>query len=136
MQAISGNPNAVVYCATSAEAYRAKRLSFGEYDGNPNAFVVYAENAAYFQSHFCGALERWLRGKPATHYEVGVAALTFAHEAGHLAGTRDERTVECQALASLEQTLRALFAVKNPRTIQAMIAAARESNRRRPYRCL
>lgn len=134
MRAISGNPQAFVYCATSAEAYREKRVALGAV-GLASAFTVYSENAAYFQAHVCGALERWLRGKPATRPEVGVAALTFAHEAGHLGGERDERTVDCGALAALSTTLRVHFAVKNTVAVREMVAAARARTSRTSYRC-
>lgn len=134
MQAISGNTNAVVYCATSADAYRAKRVALGA-AGLAWAFTVYSENAAYFQAHICAALERWLRGKPATRYEVGTSAHTFAHEAGHLGGERDERTVECGALAALPTTLRVHFAVKNPVAVREMVGAARLANTRYAHRC-
>lgn len=133
VRAISGNEASVVFCASNTAAW-ATRMKEYLPDANPSrivAFYVYDENAAYFQAHICSALERWLRGKPVTQYEVGVAALSVAHEAHHARGIIDERQAECDALARLPRTLRVHFAVKNPLAVRAMVAAARADNRRR-----
>ncbi len=133
MQAISGNSQAVVYCATSWPAWEAAvEAAFGA-DVRPTtirAFTTRGSNAPKLQQYDCIALEKWLRGKTVSRYDVGVAAHTLSHEAVHLGGVFDERQAECGSLARLATTLRAQFGVKNPRAVREMVAGAREKNRR------
>ena len=134
-QALSGNPQAVVYCARTTAAMSERWQGATSVE----AFTVYAENAAYFQPYTCGALERWLRGKPVTRYEVAMAAFMFGHEAVHLNDwSADERAANCGSLATLARTLRVHFAVKSPQAVREMVAAAREFTGRRSslrFRC-
>lgn len=137
-QAISGNTAAVVYCARTPLAWEGKvREHFGP-DASAyrtRAMTVYAENAAYFSQSVCLALEKWLRGKRVSAWDVGISAHTFAHEAVHLSGVVDEQVAECSSLRALPETLRQQFGVRKPTTLKAMVAAAKTVNRRSPRAC-
>lgn len=137
-QAISGNTAAVVYCARTYAAWEAKvRTVFG--DSAPvariRALTTYAEDAMYLSPSVCQPLEKWIRGKRVSPWDVGASAHVFAHETAHLAGTVEERAAECSSLRALPSILRRHFAVKKAKTLSAMLVAAKTLNRRSPYPC-
>lgn len=138
MQAISGNPQAVVYCATSWTAWESAvqdAFSAETRAATIRAFTTRGRAVSYLQQYECSALEKWLRGKTVSRYDVGVAAHTLSHEALHVAGVLDEREAECISLARLAETLRVHFGVKNPVAVREMVTGARQKNRRAANVC-
>lgn len=136
-KALSGNEAAVIYCARTYSAWRAKIAEwFGpEVGSGARGLTVYSENAAYIEPASCASLEGWLRGKSVSTWSVGQGVLTLAHEANHLRGIVDERTAECSALRALPTTLRQHFGVKKVKTLREMLAGAKSLNRRSPTIC-
>lgn len=137
-QAISGNPEAVIYCARTYAAWETKVLEFHGTSTPPHlvrGMTVITQGVVYLTRPVCLALENWIRGKPASAWDVGVSALVLAHEAMHLRGVINELEAECPALRALPATLRRHFGVKKQKTLRAMLAAARTVNARSPNAC-
>lgn len=137
-QAISGNAAAVVYCARTYSAWEAKVREFHGPAAKAHLVRGMAAPTAsemYLSRPVCMALESWLRGKPASLWDVGVSAHTLGHETWHLRGVYDEKVAECSALRALPDILRQHFGVKKPETFRTMVAAAKTMNRRTAYVC-